>query len=59
VFVTLTGPLVAFDGTVAFSCVDDTNVTALAATPLNFTLELLVNPTPVIVTTVPAGPLTG
>jgi hypothetical protein len=27
--------------------------------PLNFTLELLVNPTPRIVTTVPAGPLAG
>ena len=57
--VTVTGPVVAVAGTVGRSCVALTNVTALAATPLNFTLELLVNPTPLIVTTVPYGPLLG
>jgi hypothetical protein len=59
VLVTLTAPLVAADGTVAFSCVAETKVTALAGVPLNFTVEVLVNPTPVIVTTVPDGPLAG
>ncbi|MEY2515190.1 MAG: hypothetical protein QOJ89_2548 [bacterium] len=59
VLVTLTTPLVAVDGTVARSCVADTNVLAVAAMPLSCTLELLVNPTPLIVTTVPYGPLAG
>jgi hypothetical protein len=59
VLVTVIGPSVAVGGTVAVSFVAETNVTALAATPLNFTLELLVNPTPVSVTTVPRGPLVG
>ena len=31
----------------------------LAAVPLNFTLELALNPIPLIVTTVPYGPLVG
>jgi len=56
---TVTSPLLAADGTVARSLVADTSVTALAATPLNFTLEALVKPTPEIVTTVPYGPLVG
>jgi hypothetical protein len=59
VLVMVIGPSVAVGGTVAVSFVAETNVTALAATPLNFTVELLVKPTPVSVTTVPAGPLVG
>jgi hypothetical protein len=59
VFVTLIGPVVAVEGTVAFSWVDETWVTLEAAVPLNFTVELLLKPIPVIVTTVPAGPLFG
>jgi hypothetical protein len=55
VLVMVIGPSVAVGGTVAVSFVAETNVTALAATPLNFTVELLVKPTPVSVTTVPAG----
>ena len=51
--VTVTRPVVAVDATVARSLVADTNVTALAATPLNFTAEVLAKPTPVIVTMVP------
>jgi hypothetical protein len=53
------GPVVAVEGTVALSWVDETWVTLEAAVPLNFTVELLLNPTPVIVTTVPVGPLLG
>jgi hypothetical protein len=59
VLVTLIGPVVAVEGTVAFSWVDETWVTLVAAVPLNFTVELLLNPTPLIVTTVPVGPLLG
>jgi hypothetical protein len=59
VLVTVIGPEVAVDGTVAFSRVAETWVTALAATPLNFTPEVALNPTPLIVTTVPEGPLVG
>lgn len=54
VLITLTGPVVAVAGTVACSSVGDTNDVA-AATPLNLTTELLLNPTPSTVTTVPAG----
>jgi hypothetical protein len=39
--------------------VDETWVTLEAAAPLNFTVELLLKPTPLIVTTVPVGPLAG
>jgi hypothetical protein len=59
VFVTVTGPDVAPAGTVARSRVAETRVTALAARPLNFTTELALNPAPLIVTTVPCGPLVG
>jgi hypothetical protein len=59
VFVTVIGPVVAVEGTVAFSSVDEMWVTLEATVPLNFTVELLLNPTPVIVTTVPVGPLVG
>jgi hypothetical protein len=43
---TLTGPVVAIEGTVAFNVVDDTRVTAAEPTPLNFTLDPELNPTP-------------
>jgi hypothetical protein len=59
VLVTVTGPVVAVAGTVAFSCVAETCTTVLAVTPLNFTAELALKPTPLIVTTVPCGPLDG
>jgi hypothetical protein len=59
VFVTVTGPDVAPAGTIARSRVDDTWVTVVAARPLNFTTELALNPTPLIVTAVPCGPLVG
>ena len=59
VFVTVTGPVLAVGGTVARSRVDDTSVWVLAATPLNLTTELALKPTPLIVTTVPCGPLNG
>lgn len=59
VFVTVMGPVVAVEGTLAFSWVDETWITLEAAVPLNFTIELLLNPIPVIVTTVPAGPVVG
>jgi hypothetical protein len=58
-FVTVITPVVAPDGTVAWSSVEDTNVTADAATAWNFTVDVLVNPIPLIVTTVPDGPLLG
>jgi hypothetical protein len=57
--VTVIGPDVAVTGTVALSRVDETSVCALAATPLNLTTELALKPTPLIVTTVPWGPLNG
>ena len=59
VFVTVMGPVVAVEVTLAFSWVDETWITLEAAVPLNFTIELLLNPIPVIVTTVPAGPVVG
>jgi hypothetical protein len=43
VFVTVIGPVVAVEGTVAFSWVDETWITLEAAVPLNFTIELLLN----------------
>ncbi len=58
-FATAIGPVVPPAGAVAFSCVEETWVTLVAGVPLNFTVELLSNPTPVIVTTVPAGPNEG
>jgi hypothetical protein len=59
VLVTVIAPLVAVAGTVACSSVEDTSLTFVAATPLNFTVELALNPAPSIVTTVPDGPLPG
>ncbi len=53
------GPVVAAEGTVALSCDEETNVTAVALVPWNLTVEPALNPTPLIVTTVPAGPLAG
>ena len=46
VLVTVTGPVVAVEGTVAFNWVEDTNTTGLAATPLKSTVEVFVKPTP-------------
>lgn len=46
-------------GTVAFSCVEDTWFTDEAVAPLNFTTDVPLKPTPLIVTTVPTGPLPG
>jgi hypothetical protein len=59
VFVTEILPVVAVGGTVAFSCVEDTRVTVVAATPLNLTVAPVANPFPLIVTLVPYGPLVG
>jgi len=59
VLVTVTGPVVAVAGTLAVSFVAETNVTVLAATPLNFTVEPAVNPSPATVTSVPGGPVRG
>ena len=59
VLVTVIGPLLAPDGTGAFSSLVDTSVALEAAVPLNFAVELELNPTPVMATTVPAGPQLG
>jgi hypothetical protein len=56
---TVIGPVVAPAGTVAWSLEAETNVTLVALMPLNFTVEALLNPIPLIVTDVPAGPLEG
>lgn len=58
VLVTVIGPVVAVEGTVAFSWVAETCVVD-AACPLNLTAELELKPAPWIVTTVPVGPLAG
>ena len=55
---TVIGPLVAPVGTLTTSLVAPSEL-MLAGVPLNFTTELELNPTPVIVTGVPAGPLLG
>ena len=52
-------PLVAPTGTVAFTDVAETAVTAVPAAPLNVTAVVPVRFVPVIVTTVPAGPVVG
>lgn len=57
VFVTVILPLVADAGTTAVSLFADTNV--FDPTPLNFTTLPAVNPTPLMGTVVPAGPLAG
>jgi len=59
VLVTVIGPVVAPLGTVALSCVEETNVTVAAGLPLNLAVEVLLNPRPLMVTTVPAGPPLG
>jgi hypothetical protein len=59
VLVTVIGPVVAPAGTVAFRRVADTWVTVVAVVPLNLTAELLLKPRPLIVTTVPTGPVFG
>lgn len=56
--VTVTLPVIAVDGTVAFSVVAETKV-LLAATPLNLTALPELKPVPVMVTEVPRGPLAG
>ena len=56
--VTLIGPPVAPDGTVAVICVSELTV-KLAPVPLNVTELAPVNAEPVIVTDVPGGPLVG
>jgi len=56
--VTVTAPVVAALGTVAVTCVLDTRV-YFADTLLNCTLFTLVNPDPVIVTSVPVGAESG
>jgi hypothetical protein len=58
VLTTLIGPVVAVAGTVAFSWVEETTVVA-AAVPWNLAVELELKPIPLIVTTVPPGPLEG
>ncbi|HEY3943690.1 MAG TPA: hypothetical protein VGL78_00560 [Solirubrobacteraceae bacterium] len=58
VLVTVIGPLVAPFGMVALSCVEDREVT-VALVPLNFTTELELKPTPLIVTDVPTAALVG
>ena len=57
--VTETGPVVAPEGTVAWSWVEETYLTFDAATPWNLTAEPVLKPTPLIVTTVPASPVSG
>lgn len=57
--VTLIGPVVAPAGTVALSDVDDTGVMLVAAVVLNLTDVTPVRAVPVIVTTVPTGPVAG
>ena len=56
--VTETGPVVALDGTLAVICVSESTVNE-ALTPSKVTLVAPVNPEPVIVTAVPAGPDVG
>jgi hypothetical protein len=57
--VTVIGPVVAVDETLALSWVEETRFALAALTPLNLTTELLLKPTPLSVTTVPVGPLGG
>jgi hypothetical protein len=59
VLVTLIGPVVAPEGTLALSSVDETWVTTVAGLVLKRTAELVLNPMPVMVTTVPTAPLAG
>jgi hypothetical protein len=59
VLVTVIGPVVPPAGAVAVNCVEDTWVTVVALVPWKLTVDVLLKPTPVIVTTVPAGPCLG
>src|SRR5439155_971037 len=56
--VTLSGPVVAPVGTVAWSVVSE-RTAKLAAVPLKLTAVVRVKPLPLIVTTVPTGPAVG
>ena len=58
-FVTEIVPVVPPAGAVAFNCVLLTCCTVAALVPWNFTVDVLLKPAPVIVTTVPAGPPAG
>ncbi|TGE18635.1 hypothetical protein E5J99_04840 [Hymenobacter elongatus] len=57
--VTVIGPVVDPTGIVALSCPVFTKVTVTAAVVLNLTLAALVKLVPLIVTSVPTGPLPG
>ena len=57
--VTLRGPVVAPAGAVAVICVLPFTVNEEAEVPLNFTAVAPAKPLPLMVTTVPAGPLEG
>ena len=57
--VTLIGPVLAGLGTVALICVSDTTVKDRDFLPLKATAFVPVKCDPVMVTTVPAGPLVG
>jgi hypothetical protein len=57
-FLTTTGPELPSGGTVARAIVEETGVNAAFA-PLKVTLSMPFNPSPVIVTSVPAGPCLG
>jgi hypothetical protein len=59
VLVTVTGPVRQPQGAVTCNSVEDTWVTPANLTPPKSTVEVLLKPTPVIVTTVPAGPPDG
>lgn len=59
VFVTVTWPVLALAGTTATSLLGGVRLRIVAAIPLNFTDDVDVNPVPVIVTSVPVGPLEG
>jgi hypothetical protein len=59
VLVTVILPVLAPVGTIATSLLGGVRLRTVAATPLNFTDDVDVNPVPVIVTSVPLGPLEG
>jgi hypothetical protein len=59
VFVTVIGPLVALAGTTATSLLGSVRLATVAGTPSKFTVAVEVNPFPMIVTSVPYGPLAG
>jgi hypothetical protein len=57
--VTLIGPVVAFNGTVAVICVSISTLNVVAFVPLKATADVVVKSMPVITTIVPTGPLVG